>query len=399
MSASIVSWFTLAAMGVLGTSWVSAAGERGLLAPSEPEIQQLSELTLDVSMDVHEYLDREWDWVIDKSADKSELDLMPGASSDVNYSVKVGIKPGSPEEYDFGFAGTIKIKNPTDTTAKITSVTGSVTGNPEPIAINCPVAFPYLLEGGETLECPYESSQIDSSDRTATVVVESSGVEGDVIHADVDFADAFINRIDDCVHVTDTYAGALGDVCVEQAPETFHYARTIGPYTDAQCGAHIAMNTAEFVTNDVGATGSDSWDVAVMVACGEESCTLSQGYWKTHAKPGPAPYDDTWAKLSKGSNALFFKSGKTWYQVFWTAPAGNAYYILAHQYMAAKLNILGGASTTPAVVAALADAKSIFAAVTPGSWSGAYSKAHLIGLAKTLDKYNKGLIGPGHCDG
>jgi hypothetical protein len=134
----------------------------------------------------------------------------------------------------------------------------------------------------------------------------------------------------------------------------------------------------------------------------DEGCTLTIGYWKTHSEKGPAPYDDTWAELPNGADTPFFLSGQTWYEVFETAPGGNAYYQLAHQYMGAKLNILNGASTTPAVVAAIADAEVLFNTYTPaqvGAWKGTQgARAQFISLAGTLGHYNEGLIGPGHCE-
>jgi hypothetical protein len=89
----------------------------------------------------------------------------------------------------------------------------------------------------------------------------------------------------------------------------------------------------------------------------------------------------------------------TWYQVFWTAPAGNVYYILAHQYMAATLSILNGADSTPEVVAALADAKEFLETYTPAQAAALKGAARnaIVALAATLDDYNNGLIGPGHC--
>lgn len=133
-------------------------------------------------------------------------------------------------------------------------------------------------------------------------------------------------------------------------------------------------------------------------------CTLTQGYWKTHNATfkGGAPVDPTWAVLPGGlaESTVFYLSGQTWFEVFWTAPAGNAYYNLAHQFMAAKLNILAGADPT-AVNSAIAAAEALFATYTPAQ-IGALAKnsslrADFLSLASTLDDYNNGLIGPGHC--
>ena len=98
-------------------------------------------------------------------------------------------------------------------------------------------------------------------------------------------------------------------------------------------------------------------------------CTLTFGYWKTHSQYGPAPYDATWEQIQpNGENSNFFLSGKNWHQVLWTSPAGgSAYYILAHQYIAAVLNQKNGATSTTTVNLALATAQNFFAAHFPFS--------------------------------
>jgi hypothetical protein len=121
-------------------------------------------------------------------------------------------------------------------------------------------------------------------------------------------------------------------------------------------------------------------------------CTYTQGYWKTHSSYGPAgPEDDGWDNVG-GPDAAFFSSGLTWYQLFWTPVKGRKYVSLAHQYMAAKLNVENGTASTAAVDAALAAAeawfpgKSLTAVPPDNTWQS------------TFAAYNEGLTGPGHCD-
>ncbi len=163
--------------------------------------------------------------------------------------------------------------------------------------------------------------------------------------APIDWSKATTTEIDECTAVSDTFGGSLGTVCAGQTTsKSFTYSRMIGPY--AACGEYDVPNTASFVTNDTGTTSSASADVLVNVPSAG-GCSLTLGYWKTHSEFGPAPYDNTWAMLSNGASTPFYLSGQTWYQVFWTPPSGgNAYYILAHQYMAARLNQLNGATST-----------------------------------------------------
>jgi hypothetical protein len=145
-------------------------------------------------------------------------------------------------------------------------------------------------------------------------------------------------------------------------------------------------------------------DARVTVTCKpppppSSGCSLTQGYWKTHSKyDGAKKYDARWALI--GEDTTFFLSGKTWYQAINTSSAGgNAYYILAHQYIAARLNLLDGASSTPAVNAALAAVTAFYNTYTPTSTLSAAVRAQAIAWAGTLADYNEGRIGPGHCPG
>lgn len=208
-------------------------------------------------------------------------------------------------------------------------------------------------------------------------------------------------------NVIDSYAGTLAtDLFTTSAnlhdSKTFTYTRDI---TAESCDAFDVVNTVDVVHEapaPVFATATHKLHVAVQCEAG---CTLTQGYWKTHSSYGPASKPDaTWNLLpgAAGPNTVFFSSGASWYQVFWTAPAGNAYYSLAHQYMAARLNILNDASAPTSVTDALAAATALFGSYTPAQIGALAAKDALrkqfVALAGTLGSYNEGLIGPGHCD-
>jgi hypothetical protein len=96
-------------------------------------------------------------------------------------------------------------------------------------------------------------------------------------------------------------------------------------------------------------------------------------------------------------------SGQTYYEVLWTPPqGGNAYYILAHAYIAAQLNFMNGADPS-AVEDANGPAMVLLGLYTPeqvAEFKGKTGKDlrdQFISLAGILDDYNNGLIGPGHC--
>jgi hypothetical protein len=121
-------------------------------------------------------------------------------------------------------------------------------------------------------------------------------------------------------------------------------------------------------------------------------CTRTQGYWKS--KPGVI-----WpGSFSRG--APFFSSGLTWQQVLETAPqGGNAYLILAHQYIAAILNRASGASAPSGLKTIISNAGTWFAGGTTllsCSGSDCETQKNWAGL---LDTYNNGNYpgAPQHC--
>lgn len=175
------------------------------------------------------------------------------------------------------------------------------------------------------------------------------------------------------------------------APKVFNYSKSFMYDT---CGDYQVTNTATAVpdlTIPEGLEISDSLTVTIHVPC-VGGCSLTQGYWKTHSTYGPAPYDPAWSQI--GEDTPFFLSGASWYKVLWTKPSkGNVYYQLAHQFIAAYLNKLNGADTA-AINNALATAEQLLMTYAPSSL---IPKTQFTSLAFTLDQYNNGYTGPGHC--
>jgi hypothetical protein len=183
-----------------------------------------------------------------------------------------------------------------------------------------------------------------------------------------------------------------------------------GLYYPAECGPSTnevsARATYEVIDSKTGeillSKVFDEDSATCEVPCdGDKGCTLTPGYWKTHSAYGPAPYDAIWAMI--GEDTPFFMAGASYYEVLWTEPkGGNAYYILAHAYIAADLNILSGASMPDDVMDAFNGATEVFGLYTPDEIGELKGKDDLrksfIGMAKILDKYNNGDLGPGHCN-
>jgi hypothetical protein len=122
-------------------------------------------------------------------------------------------------------------------------------------------------------------------------------------------------------------------------------------------------------------------------------CAYTQGYWGS--KPGvawPYPY-------SRG--ATFYLSGQTWQQVLDTAVNGApGYYQLAHQFIAATLNVANGALLPAGIKATLADADAWLNNNTPAKCTAAGSCGLQRDWAAVLDEYNNGQYagGPPHCE-
>jgi hypothetical protein len=149
-----------------------------------------------------------------------------------------------------------------------------------------------------------------------------------------------------------------------------------------------------------------AWTAAALVVPREtpppppDGCTRTLGYWKTHSSEGPASRDATWDQiLPSAEDTPFFSSGKSYIDALWKAPQGNAYWILAHQYIAAELNVLAGASIPGDVLDAWLDAQAIFGSYTPATLKAdKTASATAKALAAILDDYNNGVSGPGHCE-
>lgn len=335
---------------------------------------------------------RDLNWALDKTAGSSALLLSVGQVYVMPYTVVVSAN--GHVDSNFAVEGSITITNPAPVAATIEGVADAMGAITAPV--DCGQAFPFALAAGASVTCTYAAPLPDATGRTNVATVTTSGpVGGNTAEAAVDFAGAAVTTVDDCVTVTDSMAGALGTVCRAEAPKTFNYTAEIGPFTADGCGVPFGIDNVATFTAGSGETASDTATVQVTVACPQLGCTLTQGYWKTHSEFGPARYDDTWALLPDGASTTFFSSGLTWHRMFWTPPAGNAYFNLAHQYAAATLNGLNGADTS-AVAAQLAAAQALLSSTTPATMTRAQARAALP-LASVLDQYNNGLIGPGHC--
>jgi hypothetical protein len=135
-----------------------------------------------------------------------------------------------------------------------------------------------------------------------------------------------------------------------------------------------------------------SFDYGICCEPEEESqgCTLTQGYWRTHNTEAEVPaLQESWP-IAEDTQMC----GMGWLDILHTSPKGDAWLILAHQYIAAQLNVSSGASTTAEVDAAMSSAAGYLdgCAISDADHDAALAASAL------LDAYNNGDVGPGHCE-
>ena len=350
---------------------------------------------------------RHYDWTIEKTADTEEVTLIEGQHHVVHYSVTVNASASQDDGWKV--SGTITIHNPHPT---LSAVINSVTDMVSP-AIAATVSCPSLVvPSNGNLVCTYGPVVLPNGDprtNTATATQQNHSYNKNGVgtptgttpysgNAAIAFG-APDTIVDETITVTDSYAGLLGTVNAVDAPKTFQYERDIVFEGDDICGIHRIENIAELTTNDTGTMKDDEHLVEVMIEC-FDVCVNDYKYWKTHSHQGPGPYDNAWSHLGLlEENTIFYLSGQTWYQVLQTPPKYNVYYLLAHEYIAAKLNQLKGADVPPKVAQAIAKAELLFGQTTPkqAAFMMSAKKAQWTALIPILNDYNQGCNGPKNC--
>ncbi|MBI3537144.1 MAG: hypothetical protein HY070_06275, partial [Chloroflexi bacterium] len=357
---------------------------------------------LNVTKDARTSFKRTYTWTIAKAADQTSLTLALNESFLVNYKVTVN---ATSRDSDFAVSGTIAVVNPAPISAKINSV-ADVVSTGIVANVNCGVAFPYSLGAGQTLTCAYNTSLPDATTRTntatATLQNSPSGTTNFAGNASVDFTNATRTDVDKSINVNDSLQGALGTVTagVDTLPKVFSYARSIGAYST--CGSYIVNNVASFRASDSGANGSASWTVNVNVPC--KGCALTIGYWKTHAGFGPQADMVTrllpqWLGTAGGAKSVQVTTASQAVTLLsMSSDSSNGINKLYAQLLGTKLNIANGADGST-VSKTISDADKFLATHNANDWSALSSrdKNTVLGWASTLDNYNNGLIGPGHC--
>lgn len=143
-----------------------------------------------------------------------------------------------------------------------------------------------------------------------------------------------------------------------------------------------ASNVSQLVVTFSGSGAVDDLSFSVP----SSGCTYTQGYWKNHPEDWPVN------SLTIGGQSY---TKDSLIGVLKTPVKGNGVIQLAHQLIAAKLNIANGANGS-VVAGAIADADNLIASA--GGLGGSLKTKDTSSLNDILTAYNEGNSGPGHCD-
>lgn len=193
-----------------------------------------------------------------------------------------------------------------------------------------------------------------------------------------------------------TFSGQIPAGTTQLTALTFPYSIDMAPLSGT-----IRNNATLTITNHSGHMGTPygpnpkaTYTGAIPPpACAPTGCTYTQGYWGN--KPGvvwPAPYS---------RDAVFFLSGQSWQQVMDTdVSVSQGYYQLAHQYIAAVLNMASSAPVPSGIQDTLNLATPWLTANAPSVCTTKGSCGTQKDWAATLDLYNNGIYpgGPSHCE-
>jgi hypothetical protein len=118
------------------------------------------------------------------------------------------------------------------------------------------------------------------------------------------------------------------------------------------------------------------------------NCTYTQGFWKNHPNDWPVK-NLILGSVSYTKAQLLLILGES--------VAGNGLVSLAHQLIAAKLNLAYGADSAAAFAAIISADALVGSLVVPPVGSGSLTTDQVSRLTQVLDDYNNGVTGPGHC--
>lgn len=183
-------------------------------------------------------------------------------------------------------------------------------------------------------------------------------------------------------------------------------------FTLQDIGANDAVDSDADATGATACTTLDAGETdltidAGLFVVGQPGCSLTIGFWKTHAGFGPqadvvTPLLPILLGDAGGMKTVNVNSAAMAVSILQMKDYGggkNGIAKLYAQMLGAKLNLANGADGSD-IAAAIADADEFLATHNHLDWTSLSKsqKAMVNGLMSLFDDYNNGLVGPGHCD-
>lgn len=148
-----------------------------------------------------------------------------------------------------------------------------------------------------------------------------------------------------------------------------------------------------------GSVTASAYSSNVVATTVDNDCTYTQGYWKTHGPAGCVTGNNSneWPVTSLTLGTVNYTDAEIC-AILNTPAGGNGLISLAHQLIAAKLNVANGADPS-AIAADIAAADALIGnLVVPPVGAGYLAPSQTSSLTQSLDDWNNGITGPGHCD-
>jgi len=352
------------------------------------------------------HYDRDYDWTVTKSGDET-AEICSGQTKPIAYTIGV---ERTTIDSGHSVSGNITVFNPAPIPAPLASVSDQLSPGGI-VAVNCGVGFPYMIPPNASLVCSYSTALGNADERTNTgraALSNGSVFEGS---APVVFG-APDNVTDASITVTDTVGCPEGFTCSSAGPFSFSDSGSVSFEVNAtnnaaMCNSYFELtNTASWI-DDGAARRNGPVTTSVYSCTCSTGCTLTIGYWKTHAGfTGRNPdnvtqYLPQWLGNPFGATSMQVGTATQAVNVLSMslgAPSNGIIKLYA-QLLAAKLNIARGASSAD-IATAMTQADAYLTTHNAASWSTASKsdKSKILTWMTLLDAYNNGDLGPGHCD-
>lgn len=348
---------------------------------------------------------RDYDWsAINVPVNGTPTEVCHGQTKPVPFRITV---TKTSQDSGWTASGNVVVSNPSPI-AVLVSLQDQLS-NGTGVPLNCGVTLPYMLPGGATITCSY-SIGLPSGDslinNAVATIPNGTSFNGT---APVDFSSFTSSDPGTTVYVT--VDCPVGFQCTGGGPWNVTDSGTIDydvnvTNVDALCDSSYSLGTtAGWVDDSVTETSGATAGIKTCKCA--TGCTLTIGYWKTHAGfTGNNPdrvtqYLPIWlgqeyvgksvevANREKAVTVLSMELGTS----------SNGITKLYAQLLGAKLNMARGASSED-IVKTVQSSDAFLANYNWLDWA-ALSKANrskVISWMSLLDGYNNGLIGPGHCD-